>query len=76
MLIVAAVPKKSHRGEEKELHHLRIFAGDGATPENPSWRVQHHFTSLKHAPEAHDFADHGEMLEHVREHTGVEPLVR
>jgi hypothetical protein len=69
-LIIAVGTK--HRPRKKELEHLRIYGGDGATHENPSWTVQHHFTSSKHEPEAHDFTDHEQMLDHVKEHTGVE----
>ena len=70
--LLMAVRKKRH-ARKKELQHLRVFAGDGATHENPSWIVEHDFGE-DHEPEQHRFTDHGEMIEHLSRHTSTEPL--
>lgn len=70
--LLIAVSKKK-RAPKKELQQLRIFAGDGATHEKPSWYVEHHYGE-ENDPERHRFTDHGEMIEHVSQHTSTEPL--
>jgi hypothetical protein len=65
---------KSRKGKDKkpELHHIRIFASEDATPEKPSWLVAHHFTDRQDEPQVHKFDDHNEMLQHVAEYTSTE----
>jgi hypothetical protein len=62
------------KDRERELEHLRILAHPEATQKEPAWLVEHHFASPAHKPEAHEFSNHDEMIEHVRTHSGVEPV--
>ena len=63
---------KESRSNSRELHHLRIYAGSEATPEKPSWLVEHYETEDDKHPQSHSFSDGLELLRHVAEHCAVE----
>ena len=72
-LLIVATPKHDtkHHSRKKQLHHLEIHAGEGATHDDPSWVVAHDF-GPEHEPETQEFSDHQEMLAHVAKHSGTE----
>ena len=74
MRYVEARGRSLKQERERELEHLRVYGGPEASKEKPSWLVEHHFASPAHEPETHEFSDHNEMIEHVRTHSGVEPV--
>jgi hypothetical protein len=57
---------------ERELHHVRIYAGEGATPEAPSWLVEHHSSENDARPTPHEFSDRSEMLAHLDKVTALD----
>ncbi len=59
---------------KKELHHIEIHGHVDATKDSPAWIVRHDFGE-EHEPRDHEFFDHDEMLDHVRQHTGTEPVI-
>ena len=66
-MFVEAKGKRSKA--KKELHHLRIHAGEGASHAHPSWTVEHHFTDRKHEPQVREFSDHAELMKHLHDNT-------
>ena len=63
---------KETRSGSRELHHLRIYAGAEATPEKPTWLVEHHQSEDDKHPGAFSFDDGLDLLRHVAEHCAVE----
>jgi hypothetical protein len=69
-MYVEAVGRKQS-GKEKELHHLEIHGHEDATPESPRWIVLHNF-GPEHEPQGHEFTNHEQMIEHVRQHSAAD----
>jgi hypothetical protein len=62
--------RQQHRSTQ--LHHLRIFAAEGGTPESPAWEIAHHAGDGEGDPaEIHQFRNGEEMISHIRKHAHV-----
>ena len=72
MLVESSGPSLRNAGElDRDVHHLRIYAGSDGTPETPRWIVEHHRTEHDNNPQTHYFDDGHALLAHVAEHAYV-----
>ncbi len=60
--------RSSGKRHKPELDHIRIHAHPEGTPDNPAWIVVHNHDGADHETE-YPFSDHGEMMQHIHDHT-------
>jgi len=68
----ASLKKARELEHEKNLNHLRIFAGADGTPESPTWIVEHHSSETDDRnPDQYEFSNGKQMMAHIAEHACV-----
>lgn len=69
---------KAMRDHERSrnVHHLRIHAAEGASPESKAWLVSHHYGADEKGiddakPDSYRFDDAEEALQHIAKHSAM-----